>query len=230
MIEVIILAGGYGRRLQNIVTNVPKPMAPINGKPFLEIILKRLSEQSVDRVILSLGFMADKIYSHFGKNFHGIDIDYSIEKNPLGTGGGIKLALKKCCSDHAIVLNGDTFFEINVQDLHSFWIKEKIPVLVGCDVNDTSRYGKLIISKENVIGFEEKGIFGKGLINAGCYVLFKNQFKDFPLESFSLENDFLSNFVKENKVALFRANGKFIDIGIPEDYLKAQKYLANFTK
>ena len=228
MREAIILAGGFGRRLSKVVPDLPKPMAPVSGKPFLEIILHWLSVNGFSRVILSLGFMADKISGYFGSSFKGLELTYVVEDEPLGTGGAVRLAMTRCTQDHIFVLNGDTFLDFESSLIDSCWHARKNPIIVAREVPDISRYGSLFIADGLVKGFNEKGASGSGLINAGCYVLNHKELDMFPLGiPFSLEADFFTSMVKLIDVDVFITKGQFIDIGIPEDYRRAQTELLN---
>ena len=225
--EAIILAGGFGTRLREVVPDFPKPMAPVAGRPFLEILLTSMSRQGFRHVVLSLGYMADKVISHFGGHFADIELDYEIELTPLGTGGALRQAMVRCNADHVFVFNGDTYLNLEAQDVEDHWQKHRAPIIVACEVPDTARYGRLDTDRGRVFGFAEKGVTGPGLINAGCYVLPTDILNDFPLgESFSLEADFLVNIVGKQRFDLFVSNDHFIDIGMPEDYVRAQTELA----
>lgn len=226
MLEGIILAGGFGTRLQKVVPDLPKPMAPIAGKPFLEILLNSLSEKGFSKIILSLGYLADKIISHFGEEFQGIKLTYVVEKEPLGTGGAIRLAMEKTTANHQFIFNGDTYLDLEIDAVEKLWQQNLSAIIVGREVADTARYGRLIVENGKVSGFSEKGISGRGLINAGCYVLAKNQLDSFPInKTFSLETDYLAEIVKASPIDLFVTTGDFIDIGIPEDFERAQTLL-----
>lgn len=226
--EAIVLAGGFGSRLRQVVADVPKPMAPIAGRPFLEIFLGSLARKGFARVVLSLGFMADKISDHFGARFAGIDIAYVVEDAPLGTGGAIRLALDACTQDHVFVFNGDTYLDLEVRSLEQRWQAKRHPIVVGRQVPDTSRYGRLAVDGGRITCFAEKGIAGSGLINAGCYVLATDALARFPLnQPFSIETDYLVPEVTSATVEVFVTEGMFIDIGIPEDYARAQTLLAD---
>jgi len=226
-VEVIILAGGFGTRLRSVLPNVPKPMAPIGEKPFLQILLEKLSEEKVKKVILSLHFMAGKIQDYFGSNFLGMEIECLVEKTPLGTGGAIRLCLENCKEEKVFVFNGDTYLDIDLKDLTRLWDQRQCPILVGRHVDDLSRYGALEIKDGIVTGMSEKAGVGAGLINAGCYVLPRNIFDSFASrKTFSFEKDFLQNNLKEKGFAFYEAEGSFIDIGIPEDYVRAQALLS----
>lgn len=229
MLEAIIVAGGFGTRLRTIVPDVPKPMAPISGKPFLEILLNSLARKGFSRVVLSLGFKADIIVSHFDEQFAGLELAYVIENSPLGTGGATRLALANCISDHAFIFNGDTFLDIEVAEIERMWQMSRRPIIVSRLVPDTTRYGRLLVKNGLATGFTEKGEVGAGQINAGCYVLAKNSLDNWPISTpFSLESDYFSQIVSNEQVNVFETHGLFIDIGIPEDFNRAQTVLAPY--
>jgi D-glycero-alpha-D-manno-heptose 1-phosphate guanylyltransferase len=228
--EAIVLAGGFGTRLRSIVADVPKPMAPVAGRPLLEIILSRLAEQGFTRVVLSLGYLADTIVHYFGDSFRGMVLRHVVEDKPLGTGGAVRLALNYCTDDHVFVFNGDTFLNLEVAHAEVLWLQYREPIIVAREVPDTTRYGSLETRDTHVIGFVEKGRSGPGLINAGCYVLLRTALDRFPLHTpFSLEQDYLSPLVGHAPLRVFVSRGYFIDIGIPEDYARAQTELARFV-
>ncbi|HAW09391.1 MAG TPA: D-glycero-D-manno-heptose 1-phosphate guanosyltransferase [Bacteroidetes bacterium] len=224
--EAIILAGGFGTRLKNVVNDVPKPMAPVNNKPFLSYILKYLKKYDIDRVILCTGYLSDKIEKFYGKEFEGVKINYSIEKEPLGTGGAIKRALKLCSEDTVIVINGDTFFDVNLTQLKTAHINHNADLTLSLKpMTNFDRYGIINIEQNGQIaGFEEKKHREFGNINGGVYALKRNIFDDTTLpEKFSLETDFFEDYFSSKKFAGFISDTYFIDIGIPEDYYKAQE-------
>lgn len=226
--EAIVLAGGLGTRLRQVVADVPKPMAPIAGRPFLEILLGSLANNGFSRVVLSLGFMAEKISDHFETRFAGMDIAYVVEDTPLGTGGAIRLAFDVCTQDHVFVFNGDTYLDLEVQSVEKMWQANRHPIVVGRQLLDTSRYGRLVVDGGCITSFAEKGSAGPGLINAGCYVLATNALTRFSRNHpFSIETDYLVPEVMNGTVGVFVTEGMFIDIGIPEDYARAQTLLVD---
>jgi D-glycero-alpha-D-manno-heptose 1-phosphate guanylyltransferase len=228
MMEAIVLAGGFGTRLRTVVPDVPKPMAPVGKKPFLEILLRGLSRQGVSRVILSLGHKAEIISGHFGAQFAGMELIYTVEAEPLGTGGAIRKALTFCQGDYALVMNGDTYLDIEIDALESAWQQMHQPLIVAQEAQDASRYGRLELENGRVMRFGEKALSGPGLINVGCYIFPKQILDDFPLgQPFSLETDFLSHAVSLMSFGAFITRGRFIDIGVPKDYAHAQKVLAD---
>ncbi len=203
-------------------------MATIAGRPFLEILLIALSNKGFSRVVISLGYMSEKIISHFKSQYAGMDLKYVVEDHPLGTGGAIRLAMTNCLHDYVFVFNGDTFLDIEADEIEMQWVKRRNPIIVAKMVTDTSRYGRLLVKNSSILGFTEKGKTGPGLINAGCYLFSRNELDDFVLnEPFSLEHDFLTLAVKTKTIEVYVTNGQFIDIGIPEDYLRAQTELAD---
>ena len=228
MREAIILAGGFGTRLREAVPDLPKPMAPVAGRPFLEILLTKLAQKGFTRVVLSLGFMSDKIIEHFGESYVGIELIYEVESQPLGTGGAIRAGLARCVADPVFVFNGDTYLDIEAEELDRLWQANHHPMIVVRKVPDTARFGRVEMRDGRIHGFLEKGTPGAGLINAGCYVFPTHILDDFPLgQHFSLETEFFAPYMKSIWFDGFVTHGRFIDIGVPDDYLLAQKELAS---
>lgn len=228
--EAVVLAGGMGTRLRSVVSDLPKPMAPVAGRPFLELLLTSLANKGFTRVILSTGYMAEKISDHFGCCFAGIELVYSVERDPLGTGGAVSQAARLVREDHFFVFNGDTFLDFDALAVEAMWQRTHKPIIVVREVEDTERYGRLEISQGHVVRFAEKGKSGPGLINAGCYVFNADQFSGVvPDARFSLETDFLAPLVEHTTVAMHVANSFFIDIGIPSDYARAQNLLTGLA-
>jgi D-glycero-alpha-D-manno-heptose 1-phosphate guanylyltransferase len=229
----IILAGGFGTRLKTIVSDVPKPMAPVNREPFLNFQLRYLKHYGIKKVIVSTGHLAEKIESFYGEHFEGLKMIYSRETTPLGTGGGIRLAMKHCDSKESFVLNGDSFFDVNLFTFYEVHKKQGADVSLALrKVDNASRYGSIEVSSNNrIISFLEKSNWvAPGLINGGTYILNKeiylNNTKD--QVNFSIEKDFFAEQTLKSKMIGFQSDGYFIDIGIPEDYQKAQDDLKGF--
>ena len=230
MREAVVLAGGLGTRLRSVVSDVPKPMAPVAGRPFLELLLGHLARNGFDRVVLSVGHLADAIGDHFGDAWRGLELDYAREDAPLGTGGAIRAALARCRADHVHVFNGDTFLGVDCTRTEALWAAHGLPLIVGREVPDTARYGRMEVDADGrILRFLEKAeAGGPGLINAGCYVLPRDIVEDFPpQERFSFEVDYLREAVVRRRVLCLRTEGEFIDIGTPEDYARAQILLAS---
>lgn len=228
--EAIILAGGLGRRLKSVISDMPKPMAPIGQRPFLDILLSNLSKKGITRVVLSVGYRADIIMSYFGDKKFGIEIVYTVEDKPLGTGGAIKKSLQYCNGDHVFIFNGDTFTDIDLNRVESLWFEVNgSPIIVGVQVNNSYRYGLMQIEKGCIIGFNEKGKIGPGIINAGCYLIGRDLFKNMEkIDAFSFEVDFLLDDIHKRDYILYLNDEIFIDIGIPEDYKLAHKLLKKY--
>ena len=218
-----MLAGGLGKRLRRTVPDLPKPLAPVGGRSFLEVLLISLGRKGFNRVILSLGYMADKVVTHFGCRFAGMELVHEVERTPLGTGGAVRQALSRCREDHAFVFNGDTFLDLDAAAVEALWQRERAPVIVAREVADTARYGCLEIWNGRVTGFSEKSASGPGLVNGGCYLFPIDLFDGFLFgRSFSLEVDFLPKAVIHRQFRVFVSKGRFIDIGTPEDYARAE--------
>lgn len=225
--EAIVLAGGFGTRLRAVVPDLPKPMAPVAGRPFLELLLSTLSRKGFTRIVLSLGFMSEKIIAHFGDSYLGIKLVYEVESQPLGTGGAIRATMVGCVNNHVFVFNGDTYLDLEVDELEYECQLHRDPVIVVREVPDTTRFGRVELSDGRINAFREKGLSGPGLINAGCYVLPKNALDDFPLgQYFSLETEFFIKYLQRLQFKGFITHGRFIDIGVPSDYALAQTELA----
>tara|TARA_S200000501_G_C20862422_1_gene760470 strand:+ start:2777 stop:3460 length:684 start_codon:yes stop_codon:yes gene_type:complete len=225
--EAIILAGGFGKRLKKVVKDLPKPMAKIGSKPFLEFIFEKLNKEGFEHVVLSTGYLSHKIESYFGNRYKNIMIDYSFEASPLGTGGATKKAIDLINGDYFYVFNGDSFIDVEIEILDKKFKETNKQIIVGIELQSVSRYGHILESNGRIIGFEEKRNSGKGIINAGCYVLSKDVFKNYKLkESFSIENDFFPKLIFEEEIMLFLTKNKFIDIGTPEDYESAFQILS----
>lgn len=228
MREAVVLAGGYGTRLREVVADVPKPMAPIRGRPFLEVQLSLLAANGFGHVVLAVGYMGDKIVAHFGRRFRDVDISYTVEDAPLGTGGAIELALRRCRGDGVFVMNGDTYLDLEYDAVHRLWQDSRRGVIVGRRVPDTARYGRLEVEDGLARGMSEKGAAGPGIINAGCYCLSRDQVAEAGLAApFSFETDFLMRRLPIRPLDLFVTAGLFIDIGVPEDFHRAQDLLAD---
>jgi len=230
--EAIILAGGFGTRLNSVVSDLPKSMAMVNGKPFLDYQLNYLDAFGIERIILSVGHLHEKIIEHYGDYYKNLKIDYAIEKEPLGTGGGLKLAMKLANGPLVFVLNGDTFYHIDYLkflDIHR-GKQAKISIVLR-QLDDVSRYGSIERNDDRQItGFWEKNKkSGKGLINGGVYIFNKQFFLNQNLpDKFSLESDFFEKIYKTEKIYGILCRQYFIDIGVPEDYAKAQDDFKDF--
>ncbi|MFM9944517.1 MAG: nucleotidyltransferase family protein [Bacteroidia bacterium] len=228
--DILILAGGFGTRLQSVVKDVPKPMAPVAGKPFLEWLLNYLEFLKPNKIILSTGYKHETIAGYFGNNFKNIPIDYSVETDPLGTGGAIKRAFNFVESQNFLVLNGDTFLQIDHLNFLNYHIKSKALFSMALKpLKNPTRYGTVETSGESIKKFNEKNPdLSQGLINTGVYLMNKMIISHFPLqEKFSFETNFMELKTGEIEMKGFITDDYFIDIGIPEDYKKANDEFPN---
>ena len=232
--EAIVLAGGMGTRLKEVVADLPKPMASINGKPFLEYLINYLAKNGITHVILSVGYKSELIKNHFGNQFNSVNISYATEETPLGTGGGILLALQQAKTNHVFIVNGDTLFNINLQKLANAHHQKNAVLSVALRrMDDGSRYGSVVIDeKDRIKAFKEKNAEAKNvLINGGTYLIEKSHFLEtkFP-DKFSFEKDYLEKYFNRNAFYGFEFDEYFIDIGLPSTYKQAQNdFLNEFT-
>lgn len=227
--EFIILAGGFGTRLKPIVADLPKPMAPINGTPFLEILIHNLSTQGALNFRLLTGHLANRIVQHFDKtHFNYLNINYSHETKPLGTGGAIVNGINESEFKKFVVLNGDTYFNIDlnkfVTDANKNLKENKYTMALKLKENNC-RYGSVDVDDNfNVLRFKEKSSDSNaGFINGGIYCFDNNLSKENLPLSFSIENDYFPTLASIGKLKGVLCEGDFIDIGIPDDYYLAQK-------
>jgi D-glycero-alpha-D-manno-heptose 1-phosphate guanylyltransferase len=225
--EAVILAGGFGTRLKNIVKEVPKPMALIKDAPFLSYILDQLYKYKFEKVILAAGYKYDVIESFFGSSYKNIRIVYSIEKEPLGTGGAIFKAAGLIDSDNYFILNGDTFFDVDLESMEKMFQKGNSGLMVALKpMVNFERYGAVVTDNTKIVSFNEKKFCKNGLINGGIYMVNKNWLEErFVGKVFSFERDILENRVSKDDISYFISDTYFIDIGIPADYIRASEEL-----
>jgi len=226
--EVIVLAGGLGTRLRDVVRDVPKPLAPVAGRPFLAWVLDQLCLENVDHIILATGHMAALVERSIGSSWNGVPVTYAIEYEPLGTGGAIRFAAGFTQGRGVHVVNGDTYLRYSMKRLeHSLDQEGPAMAMALAFVEDTFRYGRVQVDEGRVVAFEEKGCSGPGLINAGCYYLGPRALQALPaVDKFSFELDFLRGQIREAGIVGYSETEAFIDIGIPSDYARAQYVFA----
>lgn len=227
--EAIVLAGGLGTRLRSVVADLPKPLAPVAGRPFLAILLDDLARQGCLAVVLSVGYKHELIRAAFGHTFAGMEIRYAVEDRALGTGGAIKLAAQQCVEADIFVLNGDSYVEFDAAAMLAAHRAGAAQISVcTVPVADAGRYGSVVVEGDRLAGFLEKGIAGPGRINAGVYLIARDLIGNMSTaEVFSFERDVLAARLAELRPLAFPCSGCFIDIGIPEDYARAQQLFAN---
>lgn len=222
--EAIILAGGFGTRLQSRLNGIPKPMVQVAGRPFLEILVDRLVDSGFDRVILSVGHLANVIQGHFDSAWRGVPIECVVEDSPLGTGGAIRKAMEQISGTSVFVFNGDTWLDVDPAAMDELHQRSHAGITIALShVADTARFGGVELRDGKVVSFIEKGREGAGWINGGVYILSK----DFPWPEnlparFSFETDILLPLLPSLNHAVYLSNGKFIDIGVPDDLDRAQ--------
>nr|WP_145544881.1 nucleotidyltransferase family protein [Variovorax boronicumulans] len=226
--KAVVLAGGLGTRLRERVPDLPKPMAPIAGRPFLAYLLERLKASGVvDAVTLSVGYRADLIQSFFGKDFDGMPLDYAVEAEPLGTGGAIAHALHGAADVPTLVLNGDTLLDLELPALVDWYARApEALAMVLRQVDDAGRYGAIRTEDGRVTAFLPRGPAAPGLINAGIYLLRPSLFTELGLDGrFSFESDLLQRHVDRLRPRAHVVDAYFIDIGVPDDYDRANREL-----
>ncbi|MCK9160313.1 MAG: nucleotidyltransferase family protein [Bacteroidaceae bacterium] len=223
--EAVILAGGLGTRLRSVVADVPKCMASVAGKPFLYYLLDFLSQAGFEHVILSLGYKHEYIENWLKSYSSPMMISSVVETSPLGTGGGIRLALSKAREENVFILNGDTFLNVDYDGMLALHGKTHAKATLALkEMHNFDRYGAVEIDIESnrIIQFKEKKFCKSGLINGGTYLTHKDVLRSYP-EKFSLEKDFFEEIISNSILTGYISRGYFIDIGIPDDYNKAQK-------
>lgn len=225
--ECIILAGGLGTRLKSKLNDTPKSMAPIGQRPFLSVLLDYVAAQHIKKVVLALGHLNQPIVSYFGNKYRNLTIAYAIETEPLGTGGAIANAMTLTSGDNVFVMNGDTYFPVNLKKMNAHHSYHKADITIALRKLKTfDRYGSVAIDENGRIqSFAEKGYHDKGLVNGGLYLINTSLLdKDLPA-AFSFEKDILEKQVDQNRIFGFISDAYFIDIGIPEDLKRAQHEL-----
>ena len=229
--EMLILAGGFGTRLKSVVSDVPKPMAPVAGRPFLAYLLDYWIGQGIQRFVISTGHLASVIESHFGSAYRSASINYVHEQSPLGTGGALRLVLESVtwANELALMANGDTWFPVQLQQLCADAVQQGTPITLALKkLEKNDRYGGVAIGAEGHITAFGVEANGASYINAGCYLFnvsaIKKAFAGMSA-TFSLENDFLVPFASQGLVGSSIQDQPFLDIGIPEDYQRASEFL-----
>jgi D-glycero-alpha-D-manno-heptose 1-phosphate guanylyltransferase len=223
--EAIILAGGFGKRLKGLAGNVPKPMASINNIPFLDYLLTYLLKNNINKVVFSVFYKYEIIKKYFNNSFKGIDIDYSIDEIKLGTGGAIKHSLDLTNEENILIINGDTFFDIDISKFYNGHLINNNDVTLSLKLmTNFDRYG-FVETTDNgkILSFKKKQFCKTGKIDGGIYLIKKNIFNNNPNPKVFSFNDFLIKNLNTIKVGSLLFDDLFIDIGTPEDLNKAQK-------
>ncbi len=226
--EAVVLAGGFGTRLRAVVSDVPKCLAPIAGRPFLTYQLDILQRAGLRRVVLATGYKSEMIEAAIGAAHGKLTVSYSRETTPLGTGGALWQALSCCHGERVLVLNGDTYVAL---DFTAMTEAPACDVLVSVvSVPDCARYGSVKLDERKIVTFEEKGRSGPGLINSGTYLVRRDLVARLPRTgAFSLEHDILEAELHHLAIEAFVSDVPLIDIGTPEDFTRAQTILPSWT-
>lgn len=231
--ETILLCGGLGTRLRSVVSDRPKPMADIAGKPFLHYLVRMLSEKGVERFVFALGYMGEQIEAYFqdGREY-GISIVYSYEESPLGTGGAIRNALSKMQEEDVLILNADTYFDMDYRSLFQEQSRKCADMTIASrEIEDVSRYGAILKDTDGrILRWNEKQSGSgetaprRGEINGGIYVMKRSLIEKIPAGKQSLENDCIPVWLSHSiNIHALRSDGYFMDIGVPEDYRRFQE-------
>jgi D-glycero-alpha-D-manno-heptose 1-phosphate guanylyltransferase len=224
----LLLAGGLGTRLRSVLPDLPKPLAPVRGRPFLAYLLDQIAEAGWTRCLLCLGYKADRFIETFGDHHGPLALEYSVETEPLGTGGAVGLALPQIQAARFLLLNADSYCDAPLADFSRFHLAHGRPAsLVSVEVPDTSRYGRLELAPDDrVLAFaEKKDSSSAGPINAGIYLLETKLVESVPpARAVSLERDLFPTWIDQGVMA-WKTNSAFIDIGTPESYAQVERHL-----
>lgn len=230
---VAILAGGLGTRLRTVVNDRPKVLADVGGRPFLSYWLETLAVQGFQEVVICAGYLADQVERCLGATFGPLQLHYSVETQPLGTGGALRLATPQFNTPQVMVLNGDSFCEV---DLAGFWkahLERRSPAsLVLRYEEDTRRFGRVTMTSDGRLEnfLEKSDVIRPGWINAGIYLLPTEWISRIPVnQAVSLERDLLPRWLPEG-ISGFPSAGRFIDIGTPESFARAGEFFADARK
>lgn len=237
--ECIILSGGLGTRLKNTISDLPKALAPVAGKPFLFYVIEYLQKQGIEKFIFALGYQHEMIETYLKEYFISknpvpgyplFNYELSIEDNPLGTGGAIQMACSKTTTENILIVNGDTLFKINVAALSHFHIQQKADCTLALKpMKNFNRYAAVEIDNNAAVkSFHTKQFCEKGLINGGMYILNIPSFLQLHLpRQFSFEKDYLERYCSSKKISAIIQDEYFIDIGVPDDLERAGREMDN---
>ncbi|MDR0437282.1 MAG: nucleotidyltransferase family protein [Bacteroidales bacterium] len=225
--EAAILVGGLGTRLKSVVSDLPKPMADVAGRPFLAYVLDYCKDQNIQRVVLCAGYKHEVISDYFGQSYNGMELLYSIEDEPLGTGGALLKGLNLLSSPVIAFLNGDSICKVNILEMADFYNKNHADIVLAVKkMHNFDRYGSVVLEQNRITKFEEKKPLDEGFINVGVMLINSEIVKKLaPTQKFSFEKDILENYTNSLNLLAFESQDYFIDIGIPEDYALAQTTL-----
>lgn len=226
-ITAIILAGGIGSRLKD-VTDLPKPLVPVFGKPFLFYLLKALKMNGIERAIICAGYRSDLVIETMRQWNPGLDLTFSVETTVLGTAGACRVAAQHLKTEIALLMNGDSLGDFDLRSFFAFHERHaEYPSILVTQVVDCSRYGRVLFGADGRIdSFEEKSpVKSEGWINAGIYLVPARKLRDLPARTpLSLEREIFPRWLKEGVYA-FPVQASFLDIGTPESYLQKEAFI-----
>lgn len=225
--DAIILAGGLGTRLRKVVPDAPKPLAPVNGRPFLDMLLESFDRSPhIGKVVLAIGYLAEAIKERYADTQYHFPVVFSYEESPLGTGGAVKKALHLLSGDDVIAINGDTYADVDIGALLKFHRKKNgVATIAVARKQESARYGAVAFDDNYKIhSFDEKSDTSD-FVNAGTLILRKSLFDSVEGGAVcSLEKDLIPEWLEQGVYAYIHQDG-FIDIGTPESYAESGTYL-----
>ncbi len=231
-VTAVILAGGLGTRLRSVVSDRPKVLAPVDGVPFLSHILKQIACSKIEEAVLLVGHGAKQVCSTLGNRQFGVNLSYSLETEPLGTGGAVRLALPKIRGKTILLMNGDSYCHLDLRAFAEYHLGHGGKVSLSLTwMDNASRYGRVALGlDERITGFAEKVAHpAPGWINAGIYLIDRELFEGHELNrQISLERDLIPDWLSKHDVFGFRG-GEFIDIGVPESYSQANVFFRTIS-
>jgi NDP-sugar pyrophosphorylase family protein len=230
--DFLILCGGLGTRLRAVTGDAPKVMVEVQGEPFLDFLLRYLIKQGARRIVLCAGYKAEEIAAHYKAKFSQVEIHFSVEKEPLGTGGALKNAIAFVKEDHVFALNGDCFTPVKYAELLAFHNKRKAQAtLTAVRVDGNKDFGTIVSNdKDEILAFKEKFVTDEvQYINAGVYCFNKDVFDLMPAGKFSIEYDFFPKMIGKDFLS-YKVDAPFIDIGTPERFEWAKAHLNEMLK
>ncbi|MCL2028462.1 MAG: nucleotidyltransferase family protein [Bacteroidales bacterium] len=225
--EAAILVGGLGTRLKSVVSDLPKPMADVAGRPFLAYLLDYCKRENIQRVVLCAGYRHEAISEYFGTAYNGLELVYSIEDEPLGTGGALRKGLDLLSSPVIAFLNGDSICQVNLSEMTKCYNENHADMVLAVKkMHNFNRYGTVVLEQKRIIKFEEKKPLNEGFINVGVTLINTDIVKKLaPSQKFSFEKDILETHTTALNLFAFETSEYFIDIGVPEDYALANRQL-----
>lgn len=223
----LILAGGLGTRLRSVYDG-PKVIAPVLGRPFISYLMDQLVAAKVTQLILCVGYKAEKVREVIGETYKDVPVSYSVEETLMGTGGAIACGARLATEERVVTMNGDSYSDLSISEFTTWCEAEKCQIAMTMTyVDDVSRFGRVTFSEKNrILSFEEKGeSAGGGYINTGIYMLTRDQWEGISMDQpVSIEKEIFPRLVSKKKLYGYPVKGKFLDIGTPESYARAEVF------